>query len=291
MLHTSPASAPFPAQPLPGAALVRSIDARLAALLPGTGDALAEAMRYALLGPGKRVRAMLALAAGHEAGTPPDVALQAGCAVEMVHAASLIVDDLPAMDDADRRRGRAATHRACGEAVAMLASIALIARSFDVVSGLASVPGTARAEMAQALARAIGAEGLCGGQLHDLAGAPGSGVQVLQHIGVRKTGALFVAAVELSALAAGAGDPQRSQFNAYAHHLGLAFQVCDDLDDDGDDENRPSFVSVLGRAGAQSALRQQVDAARACVRADGALDRLAMVLFGSRLTDTGHPGG
>lgn len=266
------------------------IDTHLAALLPAADDALAQAMRYALLGPGKRVRALLALAAGHEAGAPREVALALGCAVEMLHAASLVVDDLPAMDDAAQRRGRAATHRVHGEAVAMLAAIGLIAQAFAVVGGLASVPPAARAAMVQALARAIGAEGLCGGQLGDLAGAAGGGLDALHHVGRRKTGALFVAAVELGALAGGAGGPRRAQLVGCAQHVGLAFQVCDDLADAGEDDGRPTYVSVLGRGGAQAVLRQHVDAARAQLGADGgALDRLVLALFAAPLGPAARP--
>lgn len=285
---SAPGEEPW-SRPLPDAGVVQAIDAHLATLLPDAADPLVQAMRYALLGPGKRVRALLALAAGRETGASHEVALQIGCALEMLHAASLVVDDLPAMDDAEQRRGRAATHRVHGEAVALLAAIGLIAQAFAVVGALAAVPGAARAAMVRTLARAIGAEGLCGGQLGDLrAGPAGGSLQALHHIGRRKTGALFVAAVELNALAAGAGGQRLAQLHGYAHHLGLAFQVCDDLADAGEDDGRATYVSVLGRRGAQAALRQHVEAARGHVGADGGpLDRLVLALFAPHLAAGG----
>ncbi len=290
MLQNLPTGRPAPApSPLLDAALVAAIDRQLADRLAGAQrpDALAAAMRYALLGPGKRVRAVLAWAAGRELGTPEPVALALGCAVEMVHAASLVMDDLPAMDDAQQRRGRAATHRVHGEAVAMLAAVGLIAEAFALLAGLDAVTDAARARMVQVLARATGRDGLCGGQCDDLH-PPGTGVQALARIGHRKTGALFTAAVELSAHAADAAADQRQRLQAYAHHVGLAFQVGDDLLDDGQDDGRPSHVALLGRGGARALLRQHVDAARAQLPQRGSpLDRLLDALFAQSAAPTG----
>jgi geranylgeranyl diphosphate synthase, type II len=270
--------------PLFDRALVEAVHHRLGTLLPlphGGADPLCDAMRHALLGPGKRVRAVLTVLAGRELGGPDASVLAAGCALEMLHAASLVVDDLPAMDDAQLRRGRAATHVAHGEALATLAAIGLIARAFGVVSGLTELNGQARSAMAASLARAIGPEGLCGGQMGDLDAGPSMlQIDTLNQIGNRKTAVLFVAAVELAGAAAGASAARLARLRLYAQHLGLAFQICDDLADDGEDGARPTYVRLLGRSGAEALLRQHVDSARAQLsQARGPLGRLLDVVF------------
>jgi geranylgeranyl diphosphate synthase type II len=193
---------------------------------------LAEAVRYALLAPGKRLRPQLALLSAEACeGTVAD-ALPAACAVEMVHAYSLVHDDLPAMDDDDLRRGRPTCHIVYGEAVAILVGDALLARAFDVLAREISPPSRAAACCA-VLGRAAGATALVGGQADDLAREAihdqSGDLCELEAIHSRKTGALFVASLELGGIVAGATPPQLTALRNYGKNVGLAFQITDDL--------------------------------------------------------------
>src|SRR5262245_44763634 len=166
---------------------------------------LHEALRYTLLLPGKRLRGILVLACADLLRGDEDAVLPLACAVEMVHAASLILDDLPSMDDASLRRGRPVLHRVVGEANAILASVALLNLAFATVAGASALRERTRREAALCLTRAIGSEGLVGGQVADLA-ATGQrlDLETLEYVHSHKTGALFQAAAELGALGAGA---------------------------------------------------------------------------------------
>ena len=195
----------------------------------GCGPQLAEAIRYALLGSGKRLRPQLVLLAAEACGGSIDAALPAACAVEMVHAYSLVHDDLPAMDDDDLRRGRPTCHKVFGEAVAILVGDALLARAFEVLAADVRPPEVA-ARCCAVLAHAAGATALVGGQAADLAGeVPGGDVSGLESIHRRKTGALIVASLQLGGLVAGASAVQLAALESYGGHLGLAFQITDDL--------------------------------------------------------------
>jgi geranylgeranyl diphosphate synthase type II len=202
--------------------------ARIAAR-PGCPHSLAEAMGYALLGPGKRLRPLLTLAAVRACGGEGGAGLDAGCAVEFVHAYSLIHDDLPAMDDDDLRRGRPTCHRKFGEALAILAGDALLTHAFEVlVEGL---PADRAAEGCGLLARAAGASGMVGGQVDDVAADVGEPVALTQveAIHLRKTARLMQVALELGALCTGVPDAARQCLIRYGRALGLAFQVADDV--------------------------------------------------------------
>jgi geranylgeranyl diphosphate synthase, type II len=190
---------------------------------------LCEAIRYALLAPGKRLRPQLVLLAVEACGGEVDDALPAAAAVEMIHAYSLVHDDLPAMDDDDLRRGRPTCHKAYGEAVAILVGDALLARAFEVLATKIE-PADRAATCCAVLAGAAGATALVGGQAADLAGdrAPQS-IRELEAIHRRKTGALFIASLELGGLVAGATPEQLAALKQYGRHLGLAFQITDDL--------------------------------------------------------------
>jgi geranylgeranyl diphosphate synthase type II len=195
---------------------------------------LAEAIRYALLGPGKRLRPQLVLMAAEACGGSIDDALPAACAVEMVHAYSLVHDDLPAMDDDDLRRGRPTCHKRFGEAVAILVGDALLARAFEVLASDIEPPEVA-ARCCAVLAHAAGAAALVGGQAADLQWAAAGGAAVssdlkqLEAIHRRKTGALFVASLELGGIVAGATAAPLDALKAYGRNVGLAFQITDDL--------------------------------------------------------------
>lgn len=202
---------------------------RYTELGPGCPDRLREAIRYSLLAPGKRLRPLLVLLAAEACGGATSSTLPAACAVEMVHAYSLVHDDLPAMDDDDLRRGRPTCHRAFDEATAILVGDALLTLAFEVL--LRDVhPGALAAQCCAVLAQAAGATQLVGGQADDLAEQfSEGGVESLEAIHRRKTGALFLAALELGALTAGADQPRLAALRQFGRALGLAFQITDDL--------------------------------------------------------------
>lgn len=223
---------------------------------------LAEAIQYALLGPGKRLRPQLVLMSSEACGGSIEAAMPAACAIEMVHAYSLVHDDLPAMDDDDLRRGRPTCHKLYGEAVAILVGDALLARAFEVLATEIRPPEVA-ARCCAILGRAAGATALVGGQAADLQEARNSqcqgGVEKLQAIHERKTGALFVAALELGGSVSGASAYQLAALRGYGRLIGLAFQITDDLLDVAgeqsavgkrvakDDKNgKLTFPAVLG---------------------------------------------
>jgi len=210
------------------------IDAALAAALDTsacTEPTLLAAMRHAVLLGGKRVRPLLVYASGHAAGceVPPLDAVAA--AVELIHAYSLVHDDLPAMDDDTLRRGQPTVHVAFGQAQAIVAGDALQALAFQRLAE-APLAGEIRAELVLELARAAGAAGMCGGQALDVAAtghADAMDVTALERLHAMKTGALLRAAVRMGAMAAGADAGLRARLDVWAQALGLAFQIRDDL--------------------------------------------------------------
>jgi geranylgeranyl pyrophosphate synthase len=198
---------------------------------------LHEAMRYSVLGGGKRIRPLLTYAAGAALGVDPDLLDRPACSVELIHAYSLIHDDLPAMDDDDLRRGRPTCHRAFDEATAILAGDALQTLAFQALAEAPGLDAEKRIAMVASLARASGVRGMVGGQALDLA-AEGNlqDVAMLEHIHIHKTGALIRAAVQLGILAHDGPDPDHAErLDHYAKCIGLAFQIQDDvLDVEGD---------------------------------------------------------
>lgn len=206
--------------------------------LPGEGcpHRLAEAIRYALLAPGKRLRPLLVLLAAEACGGSAELAMPAACAVEMVHAYSLIHDDLPAMDDDDLRRGRPTCHKVYGEAMAILAGDALFALAFETLTRL-DAPPRVIADCCRELAVAAGPRNLAGGQADDIAPPQiDAGIGPLEDIHRRKTGALIEASLRLGGLAAGADRDQLGALSEYGRSVGLAFQIIDDLLDVRGDE-------------------------------------------------------
>jgi len=202
----------------------------------GCPERLAEAMRYALLAPGKRLRPVLVLMATRACGGDAEAALPAACAVEMVHAYSLIHDDLPAMDDDDLRRGRPTCHKVYGEAMAILAGDALFALAFETLTRLDARPAVV-AECCRTLAVAAGPRCLAGGQADDVAPPSGEAtVELLEDIHRRKTSALVEASLRLGGVVAGANEEQLDALAQYGRSVGLAFQIVDDLLDVRGDE-------------------------------------------------------
>jgi farnesyl diphosphate synthase len=221
------------------AAWSRDVQARtelaLAALLPSAEIAprrLHAAMRYAVLGGGKRVRPMLAFAAGEAVGAAAERVLAAACAVELIHVYSLTHDDLPCMDNDDLRRGKPTCHREYDEATALLVGDALQSLAFEVLSRPGLHPdASVQLEMLHLLARATGSRGMAGGQAVDLE-STGKTLELaeLEFMHIHKTGALIRAAVLLGALASDRLDAEhRAALERYAHAVGLAFQVMDDV--------------------------------------------------------------
>ena len=198
---------------------------------PAAEARLGEAMRHAVLLGGKRMRPLLAYATGTAFGADEPALDAAAAAIELVHAYSLVHDDLPAMDDDALRRGQPTVHVAFDEATAILAGDALQSLAFAVLAE-ARCSDSARVGMLRELALASGAAGMCGGQALDLAatgrGAE-AGIDALEHLHALKTGALIRAAVRMGAIAADAGEADRARLDAFADALGLAFQIRDDL--------------------------------------------------------------
>jgi geranylgeranyl diphosphate synthase type II len=257
------------------------VERRLAELTPvAAGCArLTESMAYSLLAPAKRVRAVLMLVAARQSGALLEAAaLDAACAVEMVHAASLVLDDLPAMDDADLRRGRSANHRTYGEATAILAAVALLNRAFEVVLEAPLLSAEQRVSMLRILARSVGPEGLTGGQERDLNASSGgvSGAE-LEWIHAHKTGALFAAALEMVAVAACGSATLRGDLARIGLEIGLAFQAYDDLLDAlasreragktvGRDCGKATAVALFGIEEAERQARAHLAAATELIR-------------------------
>jgi geranylgeranyl pyrophosphate synthase len=244
-----------------------AIDAELERRLALPADdagRLVESMRYATLGPGKRLRPALALAACEAAGGPRDgvgaEGLAAAAAVELVHAYSLVHDDLPAMDDDDERRGKPTVHVAFGEATAILAGDGLLTAAFTALADLGARAGAAIG----VLGRRAGMGELLRGQAIDLAltaaGARPPSFAALEALHAGKTGALFAAAAELGAIAGGADDAARARFARYGLAIGIAFQHADDRDD-GD------FAEHAAAAAAR--MRELCDEAAAIARGFG----------------------
>ncbi|MBN2886713.1 MAG: (2E,6E)-farnesyl diphosphate synthase [Chromatiaceae bacterium] len=216
------------------------VETTLDALLPCASiepAKLHEAMRYSALGGGKRIRPLLTYATGEALGIEPARLDYPACAVELIHAYSLIHDDLPAMDDDDLRRGRPTCHRAFDEATAILAGDALQTLAFQALAEAPGIDAAQRIAMVEALARASGSRGMVGGQALDLA-AEGQRLDVamLEHIHIHKTGALIRASVQMGLLAHPDIAPdQAERLDRYAKCIGLAFQIQDDvLDVEGD---------------------------------------------------------
>lgn len=232
-------------------------------------ERLQQAMRYSVLGGGKRIRPALCLAAARAVGSPEDAAVAPACSLELIHAYSLVHDDLPAMDDDELRRGRPTVHIAFDEATAILAGDALQTLAFTLLADAPQLTDNQRVNMIAGLARGSGHQGMVGGQAIDLESVGKAlTIEQLETMHRHKTGALIEASVRLGALTAPAVTSQQLEaLSRYASALGLAFQVQDDLlDIEGDTEvigkrqgsdaakAKPTYPALLGLDGAREHL-------------------------------------
>jgi farnesyl diphosphate synthase len=240
------------------------VDGAFDGLLPTPEDSrarLVEAMRYAVIGGGKRVRPFLLITTAGMYGVSRMAAVRAGCAIEAIHAYSLVHDDLPCMDNDDVRHGKPTVHKAYDVATAVLAGDALHALAFEILGDpVTSNDPFTRAELVHALAAASGHNGMAGGQMMDmLAEGADFDLRTVTRLQQLKTGALLSAAVEMGAILGKVPEEGRGYLRAYARDIGLAFQIADDLlDHEGDEakagktlrkdegQGKATFVSLMG---------------------------------------------
>ena len=265
---------PEPAPPSTPAARVDLVLERRLADVADAPAPLGDAMRHAVLGGGKRIRPRLVYAAGHLAGAADDVLDHPAAAVELIHAYSLIHDDLPAMDDDDLRRGRPTVHVAFDEATAILAGDALQALAFESLAA-DGVDGALTQRWVRLLARAAGSEGMVGGQILDIQGETRKlGAVEMEAVHRRKTGALLAAAVAMGAAAGKLADAESRALDRFGRELGLAFQIHDDVLDAttptellGKRQNadiqrgKSTYVTALGLDAARAEAKRRLDAA------------------------------
>ena len=265
----------------------------------GAPESLAAPMRYAVLGGGKRIRALLAMAAQEAVQAPREAGLRAACAVELIHAYSLVHDDMPCMDNDVLRRGKPTVHVQFGEANALLAGDALQAQAFELLTPQDnSLPPAQQAQLCGLLARAAGAGGMAGGQAIDLASV---GLALdepqLRHMHRLKTGALLQASVLMGAACAPSLKAQTvAALTAFADALGLAFQVVDDVLDVTADaatlgktagkdaaNDKPTYVSLLGLAKAQALAHSLLEQAMAALAESDLPDTRALAALAERV--------
>ena len=238
----------------------RQIEHRLVEVAPdvsGSAPRLKTAIRYSLLNGGKRLRPLITVLTSEVLGGRVESTIDAACAIEMVHTASLIIDDLPCMDDARQRRGKPASHIAHGEDIAILGAISLISDAFGLISRDPHLTPDLKADLITALAGSIGIDGLCAGQERDLRDMDGrADAEALSQLQYQKTGALFVVCLEAGARIAGLKSDALHPLRAFGTHAGLAFQILDDLldtaassgttgKDQGSDAGKHTYAAIM----------------------------------------------
>ena len=276
------------------------VELSLEAWVPEAAPAgLGEAMRYAVLGAGKRLRPLLVLAAAEAVGGNREAAMRAACAVELIHAYSLAHDDMPCMDNDVLRRGKPTLHVEYGEAQAMLAGDAMQALAFDVLTPDTGIEPVLQAQLCKLLARASGYDGMAGGQAIDLAsiGKPLDEAQ-LRDMHRRKTGVLLQASVLMGAACGAIPAAATEALSRYGAAIGLAFQVVDDILDvtqdstvlgktagKDQDNNKPTYVSVLGLEPARAYALQLRDEAHQALADSGLADTAWLSLLADKVVE------
>lgn len=260
----------------------RLVEGRLEALSAASSapNVLKDPLSRAILSKGKRVRALLTIATGEALGLRSEKLVDAATAFELIHSCSLILDDLPAMDDAELRRGEPALHRVYGEDLAILSAVALLNRAYGLVATNWAAASPRRWPLPVVIDRvvaAVGWDGTIGGEAVDLHSEGRSlDFQTLEYIHSRKTGALFVAAAAVGAMLANASESMLASVESYAKNLGLAFQITDDIldvtsdratlgKDTGKDEGKLTFVRLAGLEGAGQLCRELVETSLAAI--------------------------
>jgi geranylgeranyl diphosphate synthase, type II len=238
-----------------------------AARSPSNGAArLQQAARFAVLSGGRRIRPILVLLSCAALGGKTADALPLALAIELVHAASLVLDDLPSMDDENERRSCATLHRKEGEAAAILVAISLLARAFELTGAF---DARSRARTTVRLSKTVGTTGMCAGQFTDLnfqllGGETSMSTEQIEQLCIGKTGLLMAAACEFGAVAARAGSVQQKTFYGYGLNIGFAYQIEDDLQDIERDTkmHRPNYAALVGRERAERRASALIDEAR-----------------------------
>jgi geranylgeranyl diphosphate synthase type II len=261
----------------------RLTEEKLTTLLPGEEEyppIIHDAMRYTLFLPGKRLRPILSLAVAEMLGGDEEKVLPLACAIEMIHSCSLILDDLPSMDDARLRRGKPSSHLVFGEDMAILAAIALLNQAYHIIfrmKNLGRVKEKLIIELGKRLSQAISTKGIIGGQVVDLRVSEEElDLPTLEYIHSHKTGSLFIFAAEAAAVLSGASDAELSACSAYAKNLGLAFQITDDILDSlgtekevgkdlRKDKGKLNFISYCGVSEAKKIVNELIEAAVAAL--------------------------
>ena len=264
------------------------IDSALEELFPiaaGLQKKVVEAARYSLFAGGKRIRPILCLASAEVCGGSVDAAVPAACALEMIHTYSLIHDDLPAMDNDDFRRGVPTNHKVFGEAIAVLAGDALLTEAFDFLA-MSRDRGIAADKVLEVIRIAVtasGYRGMIGGQVIDLECENRKvDIATVEYMHIHKTGALLSASLEIGAILGGADEQRIKALKTYGHHMGLAFQITDDLlDVEGDAvlmgkqpgsdlaKNKMTYPALLGLTQSKDAAREHVDRALEALKSFG----------------------
>ncbi|MCY6380566.1 polyprenyl synthetase family protein [Hoeflea prorocentri] len=257
-------------------------------------------MRFATLGSGKRIRPILSVLISEAAkGKGRSFALDAGCAIECVHTASLVLDDLPCMDDANMRRGQSATHKKFGEATAILAAIGLLNRAYGIIAENTDAADESKTAALKVLSNAIGSNGMIAGQEIDLhQRSEFRRAPPIEDLNWLKTGVLFVASAHIGAIAAGLDETGVKALKGFAKSVGLAFQTADDLIDQsadpdkigkdvGKDVGMPTLVSLSGPEAARRSCEEHLEDAENALAGAG-LDRIGLAglvdsIFGSKI--------
>ena len=298
----TPAAAPFDLSGWSHAQLARVEEALSRWVCSDAPAGLGEAMRYAVLDGGKRLRPLLVLAASEAVDGLDEAALRAACSVELIHAYSLVHDDMPCMDNDVLRRGKPTVHVQFGEAPALLAGDALQALAFELLTPEEGVPPAMQARLCRLLARAAGADGMAGGQAIDLASV-GVGLDEaqLRRMHRLKTGALLQASVAMGAACADAAPDVTEPLLRYGAAIGLAFQVVDDILDVTADSatlgktagkdaasDKPTYVSLLGLDRARAHADELLAEAHAALQDSGLPDTRALAALAGMVVNRSH---